>query len=169
MLYLDCLILTHLHRNACLQVNQCMKFRTHTTLYPMTMRDVEDASTQGGMLPINIGGQIYGQSVTYRPVEVKIMEYEEEHEMPIADIIVVSGSIVMGVGAVFLATIVMWIMRRRYQAQAIASAEPLLNEQSTMIGSAMSSDSVHIYHIHGERKEVNSGNANINSALPLVA
>jgi hypothetical protein len=125
----------------------------------MTMRDVEDASTQGGMLPINIGGQIYGQSVTYRPVEVKIMEYEEEHEMPIADIIVASGSIVVGVGAVLLATIVMWIMRRRYQAQAIASAEPLLNsqeEQSTLIGSAMSSDSVHIYHIHGERKEVKS-------------
>ena len=144
-----------------------MKFRTHTTLYPMTMRDVEDATTQGGMLPINIAGTVYGQSASYRPVEVKIMEYEEELDMPIAGIIVASGSVVFGVGAILLGTIIMWIMRRRYQAQSIASSEPLLStDDHATIGSTMSSDSVHIYHLHGERKQVTNANTNVNNALP---
>jgi hypothetical protein len=132
-----------------------MKFRTHTTLYPMTMRDVEDASTQGGMLPIVIGGKIYGQSVTYRPVEEKMMAYEEELQVPMAPIILITGSAVMGVGAIILLTTVFWIMRRRYRAQAIASAQPLMSadEKSAAIHFSDSS----IYHLRGDRKDVSDG------------
>jgi hypothetical protein len=108
-----------------------MKFRTHTTLYPMTMRDVEDASKQGGMLPIAIGGKIYGQSETYSPIEEKMLDLEEELDVPLADILLVSGSVVMGVGAIVLGATLTWIMRRRYrfqQGQGISSTEPLMSK-----------------------------------------
>lgn len=134
-----------------------MKFRTHTTLYPMTMRDVEDASKQGGMLPINIGGRIYGQSVSYRPVETKIKAYELQYDMPIADMIVATGTLVLGLGALVFATIVLWIARRRYKAQSIVSSEPLLSaqdEHSTTSRSEGSTSSLHIYNARGTQKEL---------------
>jgi hypothetical protein len=135
----------------------------------MTMRDVEDAGTQGGMLPIRIGGKVYGRSATYRPVESMMMSYEAELDMPIAKIIIASGSVVMGAGALALLTIIMWIMRRRYRARSIASSERLLSSDDHTVASVGSSDSVHIYHIHGQRKETPKGDTIVSNAMPLLS
>ena len=41
-------------------VNQCMKFRTHAELEVATWEDLVLATNQGGILPVNIGGTIFG-------------------------------------------------------------------------------------------------------------
>lgn len=41
-------------------VNQCMKFKTKTTMEYATMQNLQDAHQQGGIVGININGRIYG-------------------------------------------------------------------------------------------------------------
>lgn len=46
-------------------VNQCMKFRTHTTMEPATWNDIQAAAMQGALRDITIGDRTYDNK--YRP------------------------------------------------------------------------------------------------------
>lgn len=50
-------------------VNQCMKFRTHAELEVATWEDLADATRQGGILPINVSGTIFGSDRISREQE----------------------------------------------------------------------------------------------------
>ena len=58
-------------------VNQCMKFRTHTDMEVATWTDLNAASEQGGILPITIGDLTFGQEkMSYS--NVQSMEYKRK-------------------------------------------------------------------------------------------
>jgi hypothetical protein len=50
-------------------VNQCMKFRTHAELKVATWEDLVSATNQGGILPINVTGTIFGSDRITREQE----------------------------------------------------------------------------------------------------
>jgi len=50
-------------------VNQCMKFRTHAELKVATWEDLVSATNQGGILPINVSGTIFGSERISREQE----------------------------------------------------------------------------------------------------
>ena len=50
-------------------VNQCMKFRTHAELKVATWEDLVSATNQGGILPINVTGTIFGSDRISREEE----------------------------------------------------------------------------------------------------
>lgn len=101
------------------------------------------------------------------------MDLEAELEMPLAGIVVVSGSVVSGIGAIALIATVMWIMKRRYLGQAIASKEPLMSQESEHLSSdtnsldgAMSAHTESEYQLHDDRRTPSP--ANSDPSVPLL-
>ena len=136
-------------------VNQCMKFRTHAQLEVATWEDLVAATNQGGILQVNISGTIFGsermsaEQYAYmkkqRQAEVDryaneerqydlLMQQQMEAKAEAAGWVNM-GLISMGAGAVLLVLSTMWSIRRCCIRRSNAAfAEPLLDSEETTGG-----------------------------------
>ena len=134
-----------------INVNQCMKFRTHAQLEVATWEDLVAATNQGGILQVNISGTIFGSErmsadqyaymKSQRQREVDRVAKEERNydmlmEQQAAAKKEAHGWVVMGwastmVGALLLLVSSMWSLRRCGQrSREKAFSMPLLEEDS---------------------------------------
>lgn len=130
-------------------VNQCMKFRTHAELEVATWEDLVAATNQGGILPVNISGTVFGtermsqEEYTYikkqrqREVDQAAQE-QREYDMLLAQQmaakraaqgwVVVGAAMVVG-GAAVLISSMMWVQKQRKARKSSAFSTPLLDGQ----------------------------------------
>lgn len=101
-------------------VNQCMKFRTHTYLEVATWSDLQLATDQGGIVPINVNGKTYGIQQTFETLE--------QEGPPSTQPYLVAGYSTLGTGITVFGSIVAWIIVRHRQSmqQSVTLSEPLV-------------------------------------------
>lgn len=123
-------------------VNQCMKFRTHTYMQSATIQDIQMAHQQGGILEITLNGHTYGMSLdtitedgTYpdqslssssvlRTTEQQNAIQSIEAEMPLF----ISSIIIVTIGFLALIVAIRWKINRvnaRYRFHSLE--EPLVD------------------------------------------
>lgn len=109
-------------------VNQCMKFRSHTYLEVATGADLEAATNQGGINPIKVQGRTYGIQRQVSAAEIAAFEsqqsaaYTPRSSAPM----LAAGIIVLLLGVAALALAITSIVRRRNQKQRPSLREPLV-------------------------------------------
>jgi hypothetical protein len=94
-------------------VNQCMKFRSKTTMEAATYRNLRDAQQQGGLLEIRIGDQSFGSFVE-TPEEAQLAKDRLEQRRVQADhILRISALFLVGAGSVLaVALLVAYLVGR---------------------------------------------------------
>jgi hypothetical protein len=115
-------------------VNQCMKFKTHTEFATASMYDLEKATMQGGILEITVGGKAYGLSTSnYLESSYGItQEMEQKAQLPVGRIVVGVGSAVCALGFVLLIWTLVWKYQRGRRAQRHLT-EPLFQNNTKAI------------------------------------
>lgn len=110
-------------------VNQCMKFRTHADLEGATWEDLVAATNQGGILPVNVSGTVFGSPFVSKEQEEyltyvrrqKEAAYAKELEIKAAKAVaeaptgisaVIIGTLWIGFGAVAFAFTAMRLRKR---------------------------------------------------------
>lgn len=131
-------------------VNQCMKFRTHAELEVATWEDLVTATNQGGILPVNISGTIFGtermseeqyeylKKQRQRQVDADAAE-ARQYDLLLAEQMaakkaaqgwVTFGAVSIAVGALVLLSCFRYVMKRREERQGNGGfARPLLDSE----------------------------------------
>jgi hypothetical protein len=103
-----------------INVNQCMKFRTHADLEVATWEDLVAATNQGGILQVNISGTVYGSErmsakqykylkttrqavVDKRVMELQELDAQQRKAKQDAQGSILLGSLLLTLGCVLLA------------------------------------------------------------------
>lgn len=114
-------------------VNQCMKFRTHTFFQAASMYDLHTAASQGGVLEIVLGQQSYGaewspgRAQGTEESSVRKATASISNSIPeTGKILIVSGSIFLALGFVALGAALRWVRRRRKRFLQVHLSEPLM-------------------------------------------
>ena len=99
-----------------IDVNQCMKFRTKTSMEPASFQEVVTASQQGSLLQTEIEGVIYGKPLSTTGKTQLAAEKAEVDRMLFA-----SSLTVLAIGVVSLVSVLYWLRSQR-------NSSPVLNE-----------------------------------------
>ncbi|GKY98948.1 hypothetical protein MPSEU_000850600 [Mayamaea pseudoterrestris] len=115
-------------------VNQCMKFRTHTTFRVASMFDLQTATMQGGIVEVAVGQHSYGAA--WNPKQADATE-ESSSVMQAAAVIsravpntgrilIITGSIFLVCGFAALVAAIRWVRQRRQRFLQVHLTEPLM-------------------------------------------
>jgi hypothetical protein len=122
--------------NGDVSVNQCMKFRYKTDMQAATIKDLELAEQQGGILQINVGGRKYGApltSISSAGVYQNLPHYHssangKQHTAQDAFPFLVFSILVFVSGITILAGMIRWKSRRETaRVRQFALKEPLMH------------------------------------------
>lgn len=108
-------------------VNQCMKFRTHTTMQVATLADLNAATQQGGIVKMQVGDAMYGVPEW----STQSLEQEVAHDSEAAAVgYLAGGGMIFALGMTALVSTVVWSRRRR---QNSAFKEPLVDKTADAV------------------------------------
>jgi hypothetical protein len=129
-----------------INVNQCMKFRTHADLEVATWEDLVAATNQGGILQVNISGTVYGSErmsakeykywkttrqaqVDKRVLQLQALEAQQKKAKADAQGSIILGSLLLTLGSVFLVGAFTHTMKKRRERRSGQKqlAAPLLD------------------------------------------
>lgn len=116
-------------------VNQCMKFRTHTYFQAATMFDLQTATMQGGIVDIKLGQHSYGAAWNPSKVEIDSEETSTVRkaaatltrtESQTGRIMIITGSVFLALAVLTLVAAIRWVRQRRQRFLQVHLSEPLM-------------------------------------------